>query len=164
VRGSSPRAGTRRNRTGRLLAAAALGVGLLALAPAAGAQPDKPTSFNFTMSGAQVVPGPGDPDGTANANVSLHFQKLRGRYAVCAAINPQNVARPITVLELHRGLAGEAGPVVAALTEAGASDLSGCAFMDSKALLRDIQANPEQYYLDAHNAEFPDGAIRGQLG
>jgi hypothetical protein len=116
------------------------------------------------MSGTQVVPGPGDPDGTANANVSLHFKKLRGRYAVCAAINPQNVARPITVLELHRGLAGEAGPVVAALTEGGADDLLGCAFFDSKTLLRDIQANPEQYYLDAHNAEFPNGAIHGQLG
>jgi CHRD domain len=77
---------------------------------------------------------------------------------------PHNVARPITVLELHHGLAGEAGPVVAALREGGATDLSGCAFVDSKTLLRDIQANPEQYYLDAHNAEFPDGAIRGQLG
>jgi CHRD domain len=116
------------------------------------------------MSGTQVVPGPGDPDGTANANVSLHFKKLRGRYAACAAINPQNVTRPVTVLELHRGLAGEAGPAVAALTEAGATDLDGCAFFDSRTLLRDIQANPEQYYLDAHNAEFPDGAIRGQLG
>jgi hypothetical protein len=27
----------------------------------------------------------------------------------------------------------------------------------------DIQANPQLYYLQARNAEFPDGAIRGQL-
>lgn len=30
-------------------------------------------------------------------------------------------------------------------------------------LLQDIQNNPGLYYLDAHNAEYPNGAIRGQL-
>jgi hypothetical protein len=32
-----------------------------------------------------------------------------------------------------------------------------------KKLLQDIQAKPELYYLEARNAEFPNGAIRGQL-
>lgn len=29
---------------------------------------------------------------------------------------------------------------------------------------KDIQNNPELCYLDGHDAEFPNGAIRGQLG
>jgi hypothetical protein len=133
----------------------------VAVSPVAGARP-KPNAFNFTMSGSQVVPGPGDPDGTANTNVSLFFSKP---YTVCGATNPQNVQRPFTALELHRAPAGEAGPVVALLDPAltGGTEASGCAGV-AKKLLQDIQNNPELYYLDAHNAEFPDGAIRGQVG
>jgi hypothetical protein len=113
------------------------------------------------MSGDRVVPGPGDPDGTSNVNVSLFFDKP---YTVCGATNPPNVQRPFTALHLHRAPTGEAGPVVATLDPAlaGGSDARGCARVD-KRLLQDIQNNPELYYPDAHNAEFPDGAIRGQL-
>ena len=49
-------------------------LGLLALGPIAGAA-KKPNVFNFTMSGAEVVPGPGDPDGSSNVNVTLFFSK-----------------------------------------------------------------------------------------
>jgi hypothetical protein len=114
--------------------------------------------FNFSMSGAQVTPGPGDPDGASNANVSLFWSKP---YTLCAGTNPQNVQRPFTALDLHRAPAGEAGPVVATFT-GGRTDASGCARVE-KSLLMDISNHPEMYYLDGHNAEFPDGAIRGQL-
>jgi hypothetical protein len=30
-------------------------------------------------------------------------------------------------------------------------------------VLQDIHAHPTLYYLEARNAEFPNGAIRGQL-
>jgi hypothetical protein len=50
---------------------------------------------------------------------------------------------------------------VATLT-GGATDASGCATVDKK-VLADIRNNPELYYLDAHNGEFPNGAIRRQL-
>lgn len=113
------------------------------------------------MSGAQVVPDPGDPDGTSNANVSVFLDKP---YTVCGATNSQNVERPFTALELRRAPAGEAGPVVAILDPAltGGSDARGCARVEKK-LLQDIQSNPELYYLEAYNTEFPGGAIRGQL-
>lgn len=147
-----------RQRPLRLIALALVtGLWLTSLVPVASAAP-RPTTFNFTMSGAEVVPGPGDPDGTSNAAVSLFFNKP---YLVCAGTAPQNVQRPYTALELHRAVAGEAGPVVAALT-GGATPQSGCAEVD-KALLADIWNNPQLYYLEAKNAEFPDGAIRGQL-
>ena len=32
-----------------------------------------------------------------------------------------------------------------------------------KNLLKDIIRNPENYYVNVHNAPFPNGAVRGQL-
>jgi hypothetical protein len=147
----------------RMLRTLLVGVLLVGLSGAIASAAPKPNAFNFTMSGAEVVPGPGDPDGTARANVSLFFSKP---YTVCAASNPQDsVQRPITSLELHRAPAGDAGPTVITfdLTQAGPTDLDGCATPD-KRLMQDIQSHPELYYLEAENAEFPNGAIRGQLG
>jgi hypothetical protein len=142
----------------------ALVVVALAIGPGAIASADpEPNTFNFTMSGAEVVPGPGDPDGTARANVTLHFSKP---YTVCTATNPQgSVQRPFTALELHRAPAGEAGPTVITfeLGLAGGTDMDGCATAE-KRLMQAIQNDPELYYLEAENAEFPNGAIRGQLG
>ena len=126
-------------------------------AATAGAEP-RPTNFSFSMSGNEVVPGPGDPDGTSNAVVSLFFKKP---YTICAGTNPQNVQRPLSALDLHRAPSGQSGPVVATFT-GGATDASGCAGVE-KALLAEIGDNPELFYLDAHHAEFPAGAIRGQL-
>ena len=30
-------------------------------------------------------------------------------------------------------------------------------------LIKEIRQNPANYYVNVHNADFPDGAIRGQL-
>ena len=100
------------------LVAGAIGGG----AATAGAEP-RPTNFSLSMSGNEIVPGPGDPDGTSNAVVSLFFKKP---YTICAGTNPQNVQRPLSALDLHRAPSGQAGPVVATFT-GGATDASGCA-------------------------------------
>ena len=46
--------------------------------------------------------------------------------------------------------------------------LEGCAMLDlavpaNVLLIRDIAANPQNYYVNLHNARFPGGAVRGQL-
>lgn len=146
-----------RSRVGRAAAAAVIAVAVATVPVAAHAAP-KPDGHSFAMTGDQVVPGPGDPDGFSNAQISFFFSKP---YQACVGTAPQNVERPYTALHLHRAPQGATGPVVATFT-GGATPQSGCAALDRKILI-DVRDNPEQYYVDAHNAEFPDGALRGQL-
>jgi len=40
---------------------------------------------------------------------------------------------------------------------------TGCVGDQSRPLLRDIKNNPDQYYVNVHTSDFPDGAVRGQL-
>jgi hypothetical protein len=111
------------------------------------------------MDGSQVVPGPGDPDGDVEADLTLFVN--RGR--VCFEIDVEDIRLPATAADVHQGKSGEVGPSVISLTppdQYGKSE--GCVSVDP-ALLRQIRMNPPGYYVDVHNESFPDGAIRGQL-
>lgn len=70
---------------------------------------------------------------------------------------------------IHEGPAGANGPVVANLAWPQGGDAADCltegetgkGLAEGKVL--DILENPEDYYVNVHNTEFPGGAIRGQL-
>ena len=70
---------------------------------------------------------------------------------------------------IHEGPAGTNGPVVANLAWPQDGDAADCltegeagkGLTPGKVL--DILENPEDYYVNVHNSEFPGGAIRGQL-
>jgi len=72
---------------------------------------------------------------------------------------------------IHKGKAGENGPVVANLAwpqDGQAADcldarLRPAQFPLGDSVAADIRANPQDYYVNVHNTEFPGGAIRGQL-
>ncbi|MBV9492918.1 MAG: CHRD domain-containing protein [Acidobacteria bacterium] len=121
---------------------------VLALVPAAFAQ-----SYSTIPSGAQVVPGPGDPDGTGFGVVTIDGTTLR------TTIFAQNIGTP-TAAEIRSGAAGTSGAVVVTLTP---GTLSNGSTTITTEVANQINANPGGYYIELRNAEFPNGAIRGQL-
>ena len=112
------------------------------------------------LSGAAEVPGPGDPDGSGTATIRLRPEQRE----VCFDLTVSNIG-PATAAHIHEGAEGVAGPVVVPLDPAptGGSS-SGCISDVDTALIQNIVQNPGQYYVNVHNEEFPDGAVRGQLG
>ena len=62
---------------------------------------------------------------------------------------------------IHRAPAGSPGPVVIGFNPA-VNGLSGCVSADPD-LIKTIRQNPEGFYVNVHTAEFPAGAVRGQL-
>lgn len=106
----------------------------------------------------EVGPAGGDPDGAGTAVVTINL----GQGELCYAVEFTGVA-PVAG-HIHDGDTGVNGPVVIPLAVAGeTSTASGCADV-SRDLLRDILIDPSGYYVNLHTAEFPAGAIRGQLG
>jgi hypothetical protein len=141
----------------RSLAFLALVAGLVALlaltstsATAAGAK------RSTTLSGAEEVP-PADPDGTGFAAITLNV----GQATVCWELTVANI-QPATAAHIHKAPAGVNGPVVVGFTPPTSGSSSGCTTA-SPTLIQDIIDNPQQYYVNVHNAEFPGGAVRGQL-
>jgi hypothetical protein len=129
---------------------------------------DLPRQLAAHLSGANEVP-PADPDGRGLALVRS------GRERVCFAVGWTRIGPPIFA-HIHAGAAGVNGPVVVLFFDVpelaagppGAlpgtvSAVGGCVAEDDPALLRDIRRQPADYYVNVHNAEFPGGAIRGQL-
>lgn len=114
-------------------------------------------SYTANLSGQQEVPGPGDPDGTGSAEVTV----VEAIDNVCYKLNVQNIATP-TAAHIHRGAVGTAGPPVVTLAPPtnGASD--GCVSAPADVAAA-IEANPAGFYVNVHNAEYPGGAVRGQL-
>ena len=81
----------------------------------------------------------------------------------CWTLSWQDIATP-TAAHIHVGARHVAGPVVIPLDADGlpGPDRSGCTTINAD-LAAAISANPGAYYANVHNADFPAGAIRGQL-
>jgi hypothetical protein len=143
----------------RLFLALALAA-LVALALTGAASADRGgRPLSTTLTGAAEVPGPGDPDGSGVATISVN----PGQEEVCWEISAQNIILPATAAHIHVGPVDEFGPVVVTLSAPDASgSSSGCTTVERNLAL-DILKNPEDYYVNVHTSDFPNGAIRGQL-
>jgi len=150
---------------------------LLALLAACDSEPTSPAAFDVLpepsfavvadgdrggrplaaeLTGAAEAPGPGDPDGSGSAVVALN----QGQEMVCFEITVADIATP-TASHIHKAPAGVPGGVVVNFNIA-ANGLSGCVRADA-ALMKDIRQHPSEYYVNVHNADYPPGAVRGQL-
>ena len=99
-----------------------------------------------------------DADGMGHANFKVDTAKGE----VCYDLMVEKIA-PATMAHIHKGAAGASGPPVVPLDKPGADGkVKGCATA-APDVVKDIEANPANYYVNVHNAEFGGGAIRGQL-
>jgi hypothetical protein len=111
------------------------------------------------LTGAAEVPGPGDPDGRGEATIIVN----PGKSQICWEINVRDID-VATAAHIHSAPAGIAGPVVLGLSAPVTNNNStGCETVD-RGLADAIRKAPQGYYVNVHNATYPAGAIRGQLG
>jgi hypothetical protein len=132
--------------------AAVLMTGLLAPAQAAG------RPLTAVLTGAAEVPGPGDPDGSGTATITVN----PGQREICFTLQVDDIA-PATAAHIHVGTVTEAGDVVVTLAPPSEGTSTGCVTL-SRDLALAIIRDPSDYYVNVHNTAFPAGAVRGQLG
>jgi hypothetical protein len=112
-----------------------------------------------------------DSDGHGHANVSVDVASGQ----VCFDVAFQHSGTPNRA-HIHAGDAATNGPIVVTFFELreNAADPrhdeleqrgrhGACVLVTNQALLEDIAANPDSYYVNLHNARFPAGSMRGQL-
>jgi hypothetical protein len=149
---------------GKLFGLALLGSASIASTAVAEPVADGGRKFTTTLTGAAECNASGtcnlgDPDGSGTASVTVNV----GQQRVCWDIDVSNIAAP-TRGHIHKAPAGTSGPIVVGFFEAGNVDLNGCTTDPlDRTLLTDIIRHPQDYYVNVHNADFPAGAIRGQL-
>jgi hypothetical protein len=118
--------------------------------------------FVFTLSGTREVDASGgtavgDPDGDGIVFLDFTDDEL------CYAIQVDNVTKPATLAHIHEAPEGVPGPVFQDLQAPDATGFSqDCIAMD-KAKIASILAHPQRFYVNVHNADYPGGAVRGQL-
>jgi len=127
-------------------------------APATAFADDGGRPLSAHLTGAAEKPNPGDTDGAGHATFKVNV----GQSEVCYELSVEKIAEA-TMAHIHKAGPDAAGPVAVPLTKPDAAGKSkGCAKADA-AVVKDILQNPGGYYVNVHNAEFPAGAVRGQL-
>jgi hypothetical protein len=115
------------------------------------------TVFGANLTGDAVAPEPGDPEGLGQASVDL---TQAGQ--VCFQLAVEGID-PATGAHIHQGAEGEAGDIVVELEAPSEGSANGCVEAGDDVITA-IADNPSDYYVNVHNDEHPDGAVRGQLG
>lgn len=113
------------------------------------------------LDGLQEIPGPADADGHGTAFVRAH------RTEVTFGLLWSGIGAP-SAGHIHAGAVGVAGPIVVPLFAAAGglpTSITGIAGVApvTPDVSKPIANNPSRYYVNLHNADFPAGAIRGQL-
>ena len=128
--------------------------------------------FSMTLSDEAEVPGPGDPNASGTANITIN----PGQSRVCWEITTAGIDPGYSVVagsggHIHRGEAGEAGPVAISLgVELNGTD-TGCTTAP-RALIDEIRKSPHMFYVNLHWADttapitltsYASGGLRAQL-
>ena len=129
---------------------------LVFLVGAAGPAGAEQVQLSAGLSGDAEVGDPGDPEGTGSATVDIDSDTNE----VCFQITHSGTEDPVAA-HIHEAVSGDNGGVVVDFdwaTNGGAGCVDG-----DPAVVSSILADPSGFYVNVHTAEFPAGAIRGQL-
>jgi hypothetical protein len=113
--------------------------------------------LSATLTGAAEVPSPGDADGAGTFKATLN----PGQNQICYELEVSNIG-VATAAHIHTGAVDIAGPVLVTLKTPSDGPVKDCVELD-KEKIKLIIKTPADYYVNVHNAEFPNGAVRGQL-
>ncbi|MGW7382551.1 CHRD domain-containing protein [Streptomyces sp. NPDC054794] len=120
-----------------------------------------------SLRGANEVPVKGGPAVGDRDGAALEFIKVKGD-KVSVAVAWRGTGRP-TDLHIHQGAKGTNGGVkidfgkVLKEGHKGRYSVSGSVRVTDAALLKQLTNDPGAFYANLHTAEFPGGAVRGQL-
>ena len=99
--------------------------------------------------------------GDAGPPVDPHVRPDAAAGEVCFTISVEGVDGAMAA-HIHEGGPDVAGPVVVPLEPPANGSVEACAAAEAE-LIEQLAADPAGFYVNVHNAEFPDGAVRGQL-
>jgi hypothetical protein len=139
-------------RTVATLSAAGVLAITIAATASAGGRP-----YMVHLEGEQERPVIGALDGMGQLSIWVNA----GLGEVCYELHVTGIA-PAAAAHIHRGPAGQPGPVVVPLTAPTSGMSAGCAEV-SRDLAIELLRDPSSFYVNVHNADFPGGALRGQL-
>lgn len=153
-------------RTG-IFVAVATAIGFAgAIAPADDAHAEEtPTYLVAALNGRnEVAPmarsAVGDPDGRAVALVRISENEIS------FTLTWRNITAPVAA-HIHEGATGVNGPIQVPLFESALPEtltaVTGAVAATGATMLANLNSSPEDFYVNLHTAEFPDGALRGQL-
>jgi hypothetical protein len=148
-----------------VVALAAGGIALGAMADQATAAPPVPDTFIVVMNADNEVPHCG-PSTDAARGVAIFHVTNEATGAVAWQLVAENLPGTITAAHIHHAVAGVAGPVVQPLppTSGDERGVIGTGTFTNPTLLAAIRATPAGFYVNVHSTVCPTGVIRGQFG
>ena len=126
--------------------------------------------FSMILTDEAEVPGPGDPNATGTAIISINPGQERICWEITTSnVNPAFIETAGTGAHIHPGAAGTANPPIVHLSLELNGTATGCTNV-SRTLINQILANPQNYYVNLHwkhptdpTLDFSAGALRAQL-
>jgi len=134
---------------------AAVTVAVVALALSGGVAFAQVPQTHVKLTGAKVVPGPGDSNGTGQLSWTIDGTRF------CYLLTVKKIGTAVAAT-IQKGAKGANGSAVITLTAPSNKSSAGCGTLSSS-LSSNLKDKPAKYYVIIRNSGFPKGAIRSQM-
>lgn len=133
----------------------------LSLAQFMPARASSSMSYTVSLKGSNEVGAPGAKSGHGTAKITLNLASGK----VCYSILVMGFKLPAIAAHIHTGKAGKIGPISVPFPTAPGKTgkATGCVSHVRSALIKGMESHPTSYYVNVHTAQYPGGAVRGQL-